>query len=200
MTNQQKNTQAFLQEDAERREIEQFFDAHAVHENGEEQSVKKVHVYHDFDTLIKPGEIRLLSQPDTMTFGVLLPWDWEHYLLVPFSHYENPATNEEIFSVNGAESGGCRQVFQVWNARTVNKPLLLRSWAMGHVEDEDIHRIKSLLGNIWLGDELTQELVDLTALPIEQENDPRVRFKREELDNFHTMDEEDSALDEFLTE
>lgn len=146
-----------------------------------------------FDWQVRKGELRMLSQTENLTYGVVLPWDWSHSLFVPFSHSAHPASDQEFYSEN-QERGAFQQVFQVWNARTVNNTLLARSWVMDEISETDMSRLNLFLKNLWLGETLPQELVDLSGLPL-QEKDIRHKFIRRELENFSALDAEDNAID-----
>ncbi|MBQ8753669.1 MAG: hypothetical protein IJZ19_01420 [Lentisphaeria bacterium] len=147
-----------------------------------------------FNLNIQTGQIRLLSQTDKLTYAVVLPWSWSHSLIVPFSHCANPATDGELYS-DGEERGLFQQVFQVWNARTINRAILARSWVMGEVSQADLERLNKMLQHNWLDGELPEDIRNMTGVPLLEGYDIRRKFLQEELDNFAALDAEDASLD-----
>ena len=193
---QEENTWAFLREFKFLEGMEKCDDEEsefAPSPNDEEFRRLAAETVSPFDWRIKKGELRMLSQTESLTYGAVLPWDWSHSLFVPFSHSSHPASDQEFYSET-QERGAFQRVFQVWNARTVNNTLLARSWVMDEISETDMNRLNLFLKNLWLGDELPQELVDLTGLPL-QEKDIRRKFICRELDNFAALDAEDNAID-----
>ena len=151
-------------------------------------------LFSPFQWYIQPGEIRLLSQTDRLTYGVVLPWSWNHCLLVPLSHCENPATDEELYS-DGEGRGLFQQVFQIWNTRTVSKTLLSKSWVAGKISETDMARINKMLKHSWLGEELPEDIRQMTGIPLLKGYDIRRKFLHDELENFSALDAESAAWD-----
>lgn len=147
-----------------------------------------------FQAYPQPGEIRLLSQLDKITYVAILPWDWCHSLIVPLSHYEEPATDKEMRTENHDKKGLFQQVYQCWNFRTINNVLLAKSWLVNRMSDEEVNRLKTMMRYSLLGDELPDEIKNLTAAPIFREEDPRVTYMQEENKLFQKLDAMDFAL------
>ncbi|MBR7138382.1 MAG: hypothetical protein IKD44_02435 [Lentisphaeria bacterium] len=193
---QEKNTWAFLREFKFLENMDKCDDEEAEFapsSHDEEFRRLAAETVTPFDWRVRKGELRMLSQTENLTYGVVLPWDWSHSLFVPFSHSAHPASDQEFYSENQAR-GAFQQVFQVWNARTVNNTLLARSWAIDEISETDMNRLNLFLKNLWLGEELPQGLVDLSGLPL-QEKDIRRKFISRELENFASLDAEDTAID-----
>lgn len=140
-----------------------------------------------------PGQIRVLSQTDTLTYAaVLARWDERSFLIAPFSRFEDPATDEELKT---AFQGGLRMgVLQIWNARTAMAATLRRSWLVGMLPKQDLD--DALLLWKWsIGDvaELPERISNRTGVPIYRTDDPRLEYRREALENFAAFDAEDDA-------
>ena len=201
--NQKNNTLAFVTEleivnQLDGLGIEEIeFDSTADDEKLRQTACKMVS---KFDWLIQPGEIRLLSQTDRLTYGAILPWDWNHALLIPFSHAENPATDQEMYASDGEIRGLFQQVYQLWNARTVNRSILAKSWIAGTVPKEDMSRLNQMLQHIWLGEKLDVELQNRTGLPLLEGKDIRKKYLDEELANFAKLDLADAEAEWAMNE
>ena len=165
-----------------------------------EMRMKAAEQVSPFDWLVRTGEIRLLSQTDRLTYGAILPWDWNHALLIPFSHAENPATDQEMYVSDGENRGLFQQVYQLWNARTVNRAILAKSWIAGTVPKEDMSRLNQMLQHIWLGEKLDVELQNRTGLPLLEGKDIRKKYLDEELANFAKLDLADAEAEWSMNE
>ena len=140
-----------------------------------------------------PGQIRVLSQTETLTYAaVLARWDERSFLIAPFSRFEDPATDEELKT---AFQGGLRMgVLQIWNARTAMAATLRRSWLVGMLPKQDLD--DALLLWKWsIGDvaELPERISERTGVPVYRTDDPRLDYRREALENFAAFDAEDDA-------
>lgn len=149
-----------------------------------------------FDTDVKPCEIRLLSQPDKLTYAAVLPWSGKHVLLVPFSHLSHPATDQEMYAEGNESKPGFQQVYQVWNARTANHELVSRSWTVGTISEADVLRLNRMLRYCLLHEPLDPEVRRLTGTPLSEDDDIRKKYMRNELDHFVGFDREDVLLDQ----
>lgn len=195
--NQKNNTRAFVAELEIRNQLEAVgFEPEEMKpsESDEKQRRMAAEMVAPFDWHLQTGEIRLLSQTDRLTYGVILPWDWNHLLLIPLSHASHPATDQEMY-VSDGERGMFQQVYQLWNARTVNKSVLAKSWEMGKITEEDLSCLNQFLRHIWLGDKLSQSIIDRTGLPLLQGNDIRKPYLDRELSNFIPLDKIDEEAE-----
>ncbi len=140
-----------------------------------------------------PGQIRVLSQTETLTYAaVLARWDEWSFLIAPFSRFEDPATDEELKT---AFQGGLRMdVLQIWNARTAMSATLQKSWLVGTLPEQDLDDA-FLLWKWSIGDvaELPERISERTGVPIYRTDDPRLEYRREALENFAAFDAEDDA-------
>lgn len=139
------------------------------------------------------GQIRVLSQTETVTYAVVLArWDDNSVLLVPFSRFDDPATEEELKT---EFQGGLRMnVLQIWNARSAMETTLRKSWFVGTLPEQDV-KDALLLWKWSIGDvaELPARIADRTGVPIYRTDDPRLEYRREALENFAKFDAEDDA-------
>lgn len=195
---QETNTQKFMQEYSILTALEKA--AEEMDEPEEYESASEVEpqlcakiatLVTPFDEQILEGEIRLLSQPDQLTYGVVLPWDWRRVLLVPFSHMRNPATDLEMYAEKGEERGMFQQVYQIWNARTVNKTVLAKSWSYGMISDEEKARLNKMLRSSLLNEPVEENLCPLTGTPLSKGRDIRRDYMNSELSYFAPLDKED---------
>lgn len=148
-----------------------------------------------FDTLVRPGELRLLSHCEKLTYCVTLPGDSPARLAaVPLSHCENPATDGEMRAGNIAGGALFTQVYQAWNTRMINRAVLARSWRMGRIGADEEHRVAAFLDHYRRHTPLAPEIAALTGVPVTRPDDPRNRFMAGEAENLLPLD---LANDEF---
>ena len=199
---QEHNTQVFLndfammqwiREDASEMPEEDFQDVSDL-----KNEIAKL--VRPFDPVPRAGDIRLLSQPEQLTYVALLDWDWNHSLVIPLSHYEEPATDKEMRAENAKEKGLFQQVYQCWNARTLNNILLSKSWLVGKLSEAEIVRLKKMMRYSILGDELTDDIKNLTGMPIYHDKDKRLIYMNEEKELFDSMDAEDMVFENWFSE
>lgn len=186
LTQQEKNSIKFLEE-FKQKELLKTFDLDAEFEDDVE-AVPDIPegLVSPFDIFVKDGEIRLLSNTDKLTYCAILPWDWEQCLLIPFSHCDNPATDQEMYAT-GAERGLYRQVLQIWNARTVHRTVLAKSWIAGKLSETEKSQINKLLRKDWLGSEISDDIKNLTGAPLLDMTDIRRIYMRQEQHNFEQL-------------
>ena len=153
-----------------------------------------------YDPFPRVGEIRLLSQPERLTYVAVFPWDHCHSLIVPLSRFENPATNRELLAEDCDKKGLFMQVYQCWNARTINNILLAKSWIAGKISPAEQERLNQMMHYSLLGDELPEEIQNRTGAPIYRAEDPRLEYMREATELFAALDAEDLALDDWTAE
>lgn len=153
-----------------------------------------------YDPFPRTGEIRLLSQPERLTYVAVFPWDHCHSLIVPLSRYENPATNRELLAEDSDKKGLFMQVYQCWNARTINNILLAKSWIAGEISSSEQKCLNQMMHYSLLGDKLPVDVQNRTGAPIYREEDPRLEYMREATELFAALDAEDLALDDWAAE
>ncbi|MBR4664617.1 MAG: hypothetical protein IKO93_12155 [Lentisphaeria bacterium] len=194
----EKNTMLFLKELTLQKELEKLdvgIEGSAEGGTGGQQRQAASELVSPFDWLVKDWEIRLLAETGTLTYGAVLPWDWNHALLIPFSHNSHPATDEEMYASDGESRGMFQQVYQVWNARTVNRTVLAKSWVHGMIPEEDKAALNQMLRHRWLGAELSPELSGRTGIPLLEGKDIRKKYLEEELANFSVLDAADAEAE-----
>lgn len=146
-----------------------------------------------FDTAVRPGEIRMLSHPDKPVFGVVLPWDSHSVLLVPFSGMKHPATDLEMYAEDGETRGAGMQVYQIWNARTVKKSVIGKSWICGSISEAEKARLNRMLRHSLLGEPLDDDLLPLIGMPLSGEDDIRRVYMKDDLALFDPLDRENDV-------
>ena len=155
---------------------------------------------HPFDPLVEDGDLRLFSQTDNITYGAVLPWDKLSALVVPLSHYAHPADETELYAEDAENNGLFRKVYQIWNARTIQKSLLSRTWKVGSISAAEQKRLKQMLRHSLLGEAIPEELLPHIGI-----TDDRLRrliseYRSGELENFSALDAEDMQLETALDE
>ena len=140
-----------------------------------------------YDKDLAEGQIRLVKDTERITYVVLLRrWEADSFLVMPFSWYNDPATEEEFRCE--FDGGLFLRVLQAWNTRTLQDETLEKSWLIGELPEKDMEDA----WNFWqytLGlEDVSDDLLQRSGLPIYDEQDPRIEYKREELKNFAKLD------------
>ena len=140
-----------------------------------------------FDEELAQGQIRVLSQLDAIVYVVLLRrWTDSSFLVMPFSRYSFPATDEEYLTRQ--DGGMCLRVLQGWNTRTLQDETLRQGWVAGELNQDDLSAAMALW-NYVLGDtELAEDHLARTGVPIYRADDPRLSYKQETLDLFRKLE------------
>ena len=155
---------------------------------------------HPFDPLVEVGDIRLFSQTERITYGVVLKWDDLRALVVPMSRYDNPADGTEFYAENATDAALFMRVYQLWNARTLQKSLLSKTWKAGRISDAELARLKQMLRHELLGEELPRALLDRSGLGDLRLSRLIDEYQHEELENFSELDREDMELESLIEE
>ncbi len=127
-----------------------------------------------------------------MYVAILRHWTKNSFLVVPFSGFSSPATDEEL--TMSFKGGLFLEVLQIWNARSAMEATLRKSWLVGMLPKQDLD--DALLLWKWsIGDvaELPDRVAERTGVPIYRTDDPRLEYRRESLENFAAFDAEDDA-------
>ena len=147
----------------------------------------------EFDTELKCGQVRLLADMEEITYLLLLKkWDDNSYLATAFSHYNFPATNEEL--ALGCYAGAYLNVLQIWNTRTLQNSILEKSWVCGEVTEKVCSEAWQFWTSLINGTRLSDEILARTGTLIEDEADPRIEYMREEMSFWARIDEMDFEL------
>ena len=152
----------------------------------------------DLEELL-PGQIRLLAQPEELVWVLTLrAWGGGAWLVVPFSPFSSPATDEE-YRLGGGRTEYL-DVLQFWNTRTVNALFLRRSWLVDTLTPEEMRRAEILFDCSLTGADVPDDLLAHTGLPIVSADDPRLDYKSESLARFTGLDGVDLQLAELCGE
>lgn len=148
----------------------------------------KLHPQNPFDTNLQEGQIRLLSQLDRITYVVLLRrWEEDAFVVMTFSHYDFPATDEEFKPE--FDGGMYLNTLQAWNTRTLLDETLKKSWLIGNLPASDCSDAWDFWENLMTGRDLRFELLEKTGLPITSADDLRIQYMKEELAAFDQLDD-----------
>lgn len=146
-----------------------------------------------YDTNLQCGQIRLLSQLDRITYVVLLRrWEGDSFVVMTFSHYDFPATDEEFKPE--FDGGMYLNVLQAWNTRTLQDETLKKSWLIGTIPASDCSDAWDFWNHLMTGIALPPELEGRTGLPITSPDDPRIRYIKEELSVFDQLDNAELSM------
>lgn len=148
-----------------------------------------------FDEDLQCGQIRLLADVEDITYIVLLrKWGDDAFLTMAFSHYDFPATNEEMSLER--DVGLYLNVLQVWNTRTLLNETLRKSWQCGTLPEKLCSDAWTFWLSLTTGNELPDRLQEKSGAPIVDENDIRLKYLQEEMAVFAKVDSMDLALAE----
>ena len=132
-----------------------------------------------FNTDLKPGQVRLLADVSRLTYVVLLRrWGDDAFVTMAFSHYDFPATDEELSLERYA--GYYLNVLQIWNTRSLQDETLQKSWLCGTLPEETSKDAWDFWLSMTMGSPMPEHLKDKTGIPIEDEDDIRLEYIREE--------------------
>jgi hypothetical protein len=145
----------------------------------------------DFDwQSLQPGQIRLLSQPESMCYVLILQqWDLSSYLVVPFSRFSLPATDEELLlSYTRTEY---LSVLQLWNVRTLQALFLRRSWLVDCLNDDELALAQDAQAYVLTGKGDYAQFIMRMGLPVKRSFDPRLAYKESSLSHYAAIDAAD---------
>ncbi len=143
-----------------------------------------------YDIDISVSQIRILSKcytndPDVIPYvAVLEKWEDGVWLLAPFSQYSVPATPGEIST--GLHSHALK-VLQIWNCRTVQEPLLRKSFLLGTLPESIVRDALSLFRHEMGGVDLPVTFAARRGAPITLEEDPRRVYLAESVDRLEPL-------------
>ena len=186
---QNKNTENFLKSYCLRRkmsEVSGYDDdiSNDITGNIEMPKIK------EYDKNLQAGQIRLLTNVKELTYVLLLNnWGEEAYVITAFSHYAEPATNEELLI--DAEAGLFLNTLQIWNSRTLHKDILEKSWLVGEVSSEALKDAWIFWSSMLNGRDLPENLLSRIGTPITDDEDIRLEYMAECSENFADVDAED---------
>lgn len=146
-----------------------------------------------FDRDLAEGQIRVLSQTRELSYVLVAQrWDSRSWLVLPFSSYSEPATDQEMRLKSDGGLG--LRVLQLWNARSVAGDLLAESWVAGTLSAEDhADAISAWRSSIGLS-EFSEDQMARTGMPILRRDDPRIAYQQAAFENFARLDAADLNL------
>lgn len=148
---------------------------------------------HEFDTDLKCGQIRLLADVERITYVVLLQRCGDDaFVTTAFSHYDFPATDKEM-ALKG-RAGLYLNVLQIWNTRTLRSEILRKSWLCGTLSEAVCRDAWNFWLSLCSGKELPEHILAASGTPIEDDDDIRRQYMREEKQVFAAVDAADSGL------
>ena len=142
---------------------------------------------HEFDTDLKCGQVRLLAYVERITYVVLLhSWGDDAFVTTAFSHYDFPATDKEM-ALNG-RSGLYLNVLQIWNTRTWRSEILRKSWLCGTLSEAVCRDAWNFWLSLTSGEKLPERILAASGTPVEDSDDIRWQYLREEKQVFAAVD------------
>lgn len=135
---------------------------------------------------IKAGDIRLLALPDEMCYVLVLNKLASSHIVVAFSKFSIPATDDELLISNTRAE--YLSVLQLWNVRTMNQIFLRRSWLIDRVTDAELDLAASAVAHTMTGAEFNPEFADRVGMPITNPDDPRSDYKDIMLKRYDALD------------
>jgi hypothetical protein len=136
------------------------------------------------DPAPEAGQIRLLSSAvlpsaDRPVYVALLNDSGSNTLLVvPFGPFLEPATTTEWLTGRDA---GALSVLCLWNARTLPKEVLLRSWFVDTLTVPEQTDALAVFRHAATGADLEDRLLSQVGCTITKPNDPRLAYQAQEL-------------------
>ena len=149
----------------------------------------------DFNTDLHPGQIRLLADLDQITYILLLRrWEEDAFVVTAFSHYDFPATDEEMMLEGNR--GSYLNTLQIWNTRTLRDDTLKRSWLCGNLPEDICLEAWEFWTSFINGKKLSDHILQKSGTPISAADDIRLEYMREEMAAFAGIDASDLIDDE----
>ena len=196
---QKQNTLAFIKEYTILNELKNIT-AEDTEEYSTSEKLVMTRTANPFNITVQRGEIRLLSQTERLTYGVVMCCSWNNCLLFPFSSFMNPATDREMYISDAEDRPLFQRVYQVWNVRTVQTSLLSQSWKMDQLSEAELQNIQALINNYWFDEELPDSLLNMTGMPIYSGSDIRIEYMESEMANFAELDAKNMMLENRIRE
>lgn len=152
---------------------------------------------HPFSKDIAAGEVRVLAGTERLTYVLVArKWDAVSWLVVPFSDYSVPATEDELLMK--VDGGLGTQVAQLWNARSLTTVTLSKSWLVETLAEDVVQDVVTAWQSIVGAAELSDDQRARTGWHIQRRDDVRIAYQDAEMQNFAAIDEADQKLAEKL--
>ena len=179
-----KNTENFLRSYFIQKAMSTVNDFDKILQEEEYEDIPSASIK-EFDYNLQPGQIRLLADLDHLTYIALLQrCKSDDYVTVAFSHYDFPATNEEI--IVDEYNGAYIKVLQLWNTKVLPDYVLKKSWLCGILSDE----VCKIALDFWQsnGEIFPNNILERSGTAIAEEDDVRLEYMREERKIFDVID------------
>ena len=149
-----------------------------------------------FDREIERGQIRVLPKTERVTY-VLVAREWSEssWLVIPFSNFSEPATDDELRLQD--DGGVGLRVVQLWNARSMTRSTLQKSWVVATMDEKELNDILAAWKWTVGAAELSESQQSRTGLPILERDDKRITYQDRELKNFAEIDAADMRREEW---
>lgn len=171
-------------------------DASKTESSNREECANLVHPY---DTEIAAGQIRMLNGTERPTYSLVArSWGANSWLVIPFSDFSDPAFETELKLRR--DGGVGLRVAQLWNARSLARTTLARSWIAGKLDDSELQDVLSAWKWSVGSGELTRDQLGRTGAPILRRDDSRIAYQDSELRNFAALDAQDIQRMNWLEE
>lgn len=133
-----------------------------------------------FDGEVREGEVRMMSPglfPDELLpvcLAVLCDWGDGLYLCAPFSPYQTPAVQGELWTgrVHFTQS-----VLQLWNACILREGVVSESWSRSELTSTELVDAFAVFRYIMTGVGLPERLLGRIGPPIHSDSDPRHAYQ-----------------------
>ncbi|MGN0835431.1 MAG: hypothetical protein ACI4QA_06370 [Candidatus Spyradosoma sp.] len=149
-----------------------------------------------YDLEIDVGDVRVCAHTRRITYvAVVDRLAREKWLAVPFSRYDNPASEKEF--VPEYAGGGSLNVLQLWNARAYSSSVLSKSWRLPcPLSPTDLLATRHLILRLKSNEpkNLPEEIVAMTGLSDSGDEKLLYDYEQEERENFAEMDEEEAQI------
>lgn len=181
-----RNTQDFLRSYQIRKAMESVsgFDESQLQETTISVSVSEIK---PFDLDLQCGQIRILADVEQLTYVLLLKrWSRDAFLVTAFSHYDFPATDEEMSLERYV--GAYLNVLQIWNTHVLQDEKLRKGWCCGTLPEDLRHDAEKFWQTLASGQSVEDSLLVRSGTPIVDSDDPRLRYMLEEGSTFSEID------------
>lgn len=133
-----------------------------------------------FDGDVSEGQVRMMSPrlfPDELLpvcLAVLRDWGDDLYLCAPFSPYQTPAVQGELWTgrVHFTQS-----VLQLWNACILREGVVSESWLCSELTSGELIDAFAVFRYIMTGVGLPERLLGRIGPPIHSDSDPRHAYQ-----------------------
>ncbi len=149
-----------------------------------------------FDKEIARGQIRLFTpevapKMDLIYFAVLKEWDNNEWLIAPFNPFSAPALPGELLLEARQELH--LKVLCLWNAHTMSRELVQKSWIEQTLSDEELMAAWSVFKHVAIGAKLPEPLEVRVGPHVLRADDPRIEYQREQTARLYKLTQEEAG-------